>query len=280
MFIKARIILLSLLAVATSINAREMPRSLREAERLYANQRYSEASDKAKEFQKLFPSNVQALIILGMSDYNLNNYKDSVKWFKKAIHLSPNHPIASKYLTLLQELEYRSGPFSIEPSEADFSDPKVSAEFYKRGYFNTAYPKESEKSSPRTTGKPLEPVLIKQPLPPSTYRANSKVALDSNEKFSESTSTAAFMEKMAREALEDKRYIKAYLFYSQLSAGDPNNRTFRIEQAEAAFHLGRYAKVVELLLPITSKDNLDSLTNHQREKVINLLNKAASKSSK
>ena len=44
-----------LVALPSFVSAIEMPRSLRDAERLYANGRYAEASDKAKEFQKLYP---------------------------------------------------------------------------------------------------------------------------------------------------------------------------------------------------------------------------------
>ena len=66
-----------MLASTQQINCAEMPRSLREAERLYQKGKYSEASDKALEFQKLYPNNLQALIILGMSDFYLNNYKSS-----------------------------------------------------------------------------------------------------------------------------------------------------------------------------------------------------------
>ena len=271
MLCKTKKILAGLLILASAVNAREMPRSLREAERLYANGRYSEASDKAKSFQKLYPNNLQALLILGMSDYCLYNYQDSIKWFKKANQLSPNHPIASKYLTLLKEIEYRSGSFSQEPSEADFTDPHITADFYKRGYFNSIFPVESDNNDPGASTKLLEPALITGHLNPSTLRKKSDIALPNPGKATQSNSFYVFMEKMAREALTDKKYEKAYLFYAQLSASDPANRTYKIEQADAAYNLKRYAKVIELLLPISSKASLNSLTNKQKEKVKKLL---------
>ena len=138
----ANLIAISVIMLATIQQAMslEMPSSLREAEKLYQKGKYSEASDKALEFQKLYPNNLQALIILGMSDFYLNNYKSSKEWLKKAQKQSPNHPIITRYLELLRELEYRSGTFSIEPNEKDMNDPQVSADFYKRGYFGHAYP--------------------------------------------------------------------------------------------------------------------------------------------
>lgn len=266
-----------LVALPSFVSAIEMPRSLRDAERLYANGRYAEASDKAKEFQKLYPNNVQALIILGMSDFYLNNYKDSVRWFKRADQLSPKHPIVTQYMNLLKELEYRSGPFSIEPSEADFTDPETTAEFYKRGYFNTAYPSESQKDEPGASTKLLDPVLITEHISTPTLRLESELALPNPGEATASLFSETYMEKMAREALVDKKYEKAYLFYSQLSASDPNNKTYRIEQAEAAFYLKRYAKVMEILLPISSKASLDSLTDFQKDKAKKLLDMSANK---
>ena len=85
-----------------AVYSSEIPKTLREAEKLYQNGKYSEASDKALEYQKLSPNNLQALIILGMSDFYLNNYRNSKNWFQKAKKQSPNHPIVCKYLDLIK----------------------------------------------------------------------------------------------------------------------------------------------------------------------------------
>ena len=267
-----------MLASTQQINCTEMPRSLREAERLYQKGKYSEASDKALEFQKLYPNNLQALIILGMSDFYLNNYKNSKSWFLKANKQSPNHPIITKYLELLRELEYRSGTFSIEPSEKDMNDPQVSADFYKRGYFGHAYPVTSVKDEPGASVPLMDPVLIKEPISSAAIRLPSDLALPTPYPSVESLfSSESYMEQMAREAMEEGKYQKSYLFYSQLAASEPKNRSYLISKAEAAFKMKRYSTVLDLLLPISSKTSLDTLSEIQRNKVKKLLEESANK---
>ena len=267
-----------LFAAIPQTKGTEMPRSLREAEKLYQKGKYSEASDKALEFQKLYPDNLQALIILGMSDYYLNNYKSSKAWFKKAQKQSPNHPIITKYLELLRELEYRSGTFSIEPSDKDMNDPEESAEFYKRGYFGHAFPKTSVVDEPGGSAKLMEPVLIKEPISSAAIRLPSDLALPTPYPSVESLfSSESYMEQMAREAMEDGKYQKSYLFYSQLAASQPKNRTYLISKAEAAFKMKRYSTVLDILLPISSKASLETLSEYQRNKVKKLLEESANK---
>ena len=276
----ANLIVFSAIVFATiqQANGIEMPRSLREAEKLYQKGKYSEASDKALEFQKLYPNNLQALIILGMSDFYLNNYKSSKAWFKKAQKQSPSHPIITRYLDLLRELEYRSGTFSIEPSEKDMNDPQVSADFYKRGYFGHAFPVTSVTDEPGASSKLMEPVLIKEPISSAAIRLPSDLALPTPYPSVESIfSSESYMEQMAREAMEEGKYQKSYLFYSQLAASQPKNRSYLISKAEAAFKMRRYSTVLDILLPISSKNSLETLSELQRNKVKKLLEDSANK---
>ena len=271
-------VLLLLLSQTESVTSTEMPRSLREAERLYQKGKYSEASDKALEFQKLYPDNLQALIILGMSDFYLNNYNASKNWFLKAKKQSPQHPIVKRYLELLRELEYRSVSFSIEPTEKDMNDPQISADFYKRGYFGHAYPVTSIANEPGASAPLMEPVLIKEPVSSEAMRLPSDLALPTPYPSVESLfSSESYMEQMAREAMEAGKYQKAYLFYSQLAASESKNRNYLILKAEAAFKMRRYSKVLEILLPISSKASLETLPVIQREKVKKLLEESANK---
>ncbi len=280
---KKILVFLLLLTAVNSANSTEMPRSLREAERLYQKGKYSEACDKALEFQKLYPDNLQALIILGMSSFYLNDFKNSKNWFKKAQKQSSNHPIVTKYLELLRELEYRSGSFSVEPieqvtSDPQIRDPQVTAEFYKRGYFGHAFPKTSETNNPGASTNLMEPVLIKEPIASETLRQPSDLALPTPYPPVEYLlSSENYMEQMAREALESGKYHKAYLFYSQLSASEPKNRLYLISKAEAAFKMKRYSKVLEILVPISSKSSLDTLSEIQRDKVKKMLEESANK---
>ncbi len=272
------IIAILLIKTINSANSTEMPRSLREAERLYQNGNYSEASDKALEYQKLYPNNLQALILLGMSDFYLNRYNESKKWFKTAQKQSPKHPIITKYLKLLRELEYRSGTFSIEPSEQDMNDPNVSAKFYKRGYFGHAFPVTSIVDDPGASSKLLEPVLIKEPISSAAMRLPSELALPTPYPSVESLfSSENYMEQMAREAFEAGKYQKSYLFYSQLAASSPKNKSYLISKAESAFRMKRYSTVLEILLPISSKTSLEQLSEMQRNKIKKLLEESANK---
>ena len=268
-----------ILATSQLANSTEIPsRALRDAERLYQKGNYAEASDKALEYQKLYPNNVQALLILGMSDFYLNNYKNSKEWFTRVKKQSPQHPIATKYLTLLKELEYRSGPFTIERDEQNFDDPQVEAEYFKRGYFGPSFPVASIKGETGASTQLLDPVLIQAPIPSSSMRLTSEVANsipypNTNSLFLSEN----YMEKMAREALEAGEYQKSYLFYAQLLAHEPNNIDYLISKAESAFYMKHYAKVLEMLLPISSKNILDNLPELQRDKVKIMLDESAMK---
>lgn len=268
-----------LLVNIQSAYAREISsKSLREAERLYQKGNYEEASEKALEYQKYYPDSFQALVILGMSDYYLNNYKASKDWFNRAKKQDPKHPVVTKYLTLLKELEYRSGPFSGEPKDQNHDDPQVEAEFFKRGYFGHAYPVTSLKDEPGASSQILEPVLINEPVSSSAMRLTSKVANSTPYPSVKSLfSSENYMEKMAREAMEAGEYEKSYLFYSQLLAYEPNNINYLISKAEAAFYMKHYAKVLKQLLPISSKETLEKLPELQRDKVKIMLDESAKK---
>lgn len=273
--IAAFIIQLFSLKIVTS---REIPKTLREAEKLYQNGKYAEASDKALEFQKFTPNNLQALMILGMSNFYLNNYKSSKEWFQKAKKQSPNHPIIKKYLELLKELEYRSGSFSIEPQENDPKDSYVSAKFFKRSYFGHAFPNTSTSEDPGASTKLLEPVLIKEPISSASIRLPSDLALKTPYPSVESIfSFETYVEQMAREAFEAGKYQKSYLLYSQLAASEPKNRSYIIAKAESAFKMKHYSKVMETLVPISTKKSLDSLSELQRKKVIYMIEQSANK---
>lgn len=261
-----------------AVYSSEIPKTLKEAEKLYQNGKYSEASDKALEYQKLSPNNLQALIILGMSDFYLNNYRNSKNWFQKAKKQSPNHPIVCKYLDLLKELEYRSGSFSIEPQDKDPNDSYVSAKYFKRGYFGHAFPNTSLSEDPGASTKLLEPILIKTPISSESIRLPSELATKTPYPSVESIfSSESYVEQMAREAFESGKYQKSYLLYSQLAASEPKNRSYLIAKAESAFKMRNYSKVMEILLPISTRNNLETLSVIQRNKVINMIEKSANK---
>lgn len=268
---------LLLASLSSSLMSKEMPRSLREAEHLYQNGKYEEASDKALEFQKLYPDNLQALLILGMSDFYLNDFESSKNWFLKAQRKSPKHPIVTKYLNLLRELEYRSGIFSIEPSQKILDDdPMVKAEFFKKGYFTHAFPKESEVNHPGAPVGPLEPILLKEPVATITMRLESDLALpipypDLERLFSDTE----YVEKMADEAMKDHKYKKAMLLYSQLYRSNPDKPKYLISQADAEFHMKRYQRVLDLLTPIASRKSIRSMPEEEKNRLRTIFKESA-----
>lgn len=263
----AGIAVFGLVTMAALLGGAEMPRSLRKAEKLYQNSKYSEAAKEALDFYQTSPNNLQCIIILGMSNFYLNNYRSSKKWFNKANQLSKNHPITAKYLELLKELEYRSGPFSIEPSEAETGDPAVTHKELKKGYFNTI---SSIPSSPFLSHSAI-------PLPPPSSFLPPLLSSPSPAPSSKSLLTLNYMEKMAREAFEAKKYEKAYLFYSQLAAAKPKNYKYAVSKAEAAYQLRRYSTVLDILLPLSSKNSIESMETADQTRLKLLLDASANK---
>ena len=290
----------SLFIAVSQLLAVEMPRSLRKAEKLYQNGKYKEASKEALKFQQSSPDNLQCLIILGMSDFYLNDYKSSKKWFKRAKELSKKHPIATRYLDLLRELEYKSGTFGIEPSDTDLTDPEVSGKYFKRAFFGTAFPVESkpnemEKKAHLLEPVMLEPVVIKnnkiifesasetaeikvsESKPIYSYEATESAKIEDQNSIIENSAATDYMTIMAKEAMKEQKYEKAYLFYSQLLASQPKNRLYAISKAEAAYHLKKYSTVLSILTPISSKSSLATLSEEDRAKMKSLIEKSANK---
>ena len=253
----------------------EMPRSLREAERLYQQGNYAEAYDKALELQSFYPDNFQGLLVLGMSSFYLNDYESSWNWFIKAQKKSPKHPIVTRYIELLRELEYRSGPFTSGPYAPDPIEPMNTAKFYKKGYLSANVPILSNPEDPGSPVKPMEPILITDPIATSAMRLESDLALPTPYPHIGSILSADYFKQMAAEAMKKQEYEKAYLFYSQLSADEPKNREFIICQAEAAYHLKRFQKCYDLLLPLAQKSSLATLSEENQKKVRELIRESA-----
>lgn len=214
---------------------KEMPTSLREANRLYQAGQFSAAISLAKKSVVYAPEDVQAMLILGMSYFNEKNYPEARDWFRKAVQRKPKHPIARKYIGLIQEIEHRYGPFSSSLSTAQESkDPTISGEAFKKGWFGHSFPKESEKA--------------KDYFEPEKHKP-ARIALEVDaplEKILIEKSVAS----MAKEAFDSKLFLKSYLFYSQLLAANPNNRSYLVGKAGAAFHMKRYQEVIKTLGPM------------------------------
>ncbi|MDD3145790.1 MAG: hypothetical protein PHD82_00690 [Candidatus Riflebacteria bacterium] len=266
--------LLALLLLAAPVHAVEMSPALRESERLYQSGRFEEAALKAREFKRFFPDDFQNLLILGMSDFHAGNYLEASDIFRLAARKNPRHPIVVRYSELLREIEYRSGPFSLDPDRQDQSDKMVTAEYFKRGFFGPSFTHTSEAADSGLPPTPLDPVLIKKPLATESFNADypvSQLALPAPHPYMESILTAESMAEMAERAFEKGEFQKSYLFFSQLTASAPHNRRFLIGKSEAAFHMKRYRQVLEILGPMVAAGSIESFSEQQRQKIKHLM---------
>jgi len=234
----------------------ELQPSIREAERLYQSGRYDEAVVKAGEINRFFPDDLQTLLILGMSEFNNENYLQSSRWFKQAHKKSPRHPLVQKYTDLLREIEYRRGePFSKEPEVPGGSDNTATAAYFKRQFFGPSFTTIS--------GIKEEP-----------QHATAPLALQPTHPPHEGSSSEFSVWLMAEEAQKSGNIEKAFLLFSQLLAENPDNRKFLLGKAEAAFHMKRYRDVIANLGPALALPGSAGFTAEEKFKAETLLKHA------
>lgn len=234
----------------------ELQPSLREAERLYQAGRYQEAAIKAGEINRFFPDDFQTLLILGMSEFNAENYLQASRWLKQAHKKAPRHPIVIRYTSLLKEIEHRRGqPFNTDPEIVARSDNTATAVYFKRQFFGPSFT--------QTSGAKIEP-------PVATAPTALKMVYPPDERGSSEYTVWL----MADEALKAKNFEKAFLFFSQLLAENPDNRKFLIGKAESAFHMKRYREVIAGLGPALTLPEPAGFTQEERFKAERLLKHA------
>jgi tetratricopeptide (TPR) repeat protein len=202
------------------------------------------------------------MLIIGMSHFNQNDYPQARDWFRKAVRKSPRHPIATRYIALLQEIEHRFGPFSTDIATAQESaDPVISGEAFKKGWFGHGFPHESPK-----TDKYFDPAKnIPAPVALEVEPPIKKILIEKS------------VAKMADEAFQNKLYLKSYLFYSQLLSAEPQNRKYLLGKADSAFQLKRYDEVVQILGPIMLAATPEKLENEDMQKAQKLMQAAREK---
>lgn len=238
--------------------ALEFQPSLREAERLYQSGRYQEAAVKAAEINRFFPDDLQTLLILGMSEFNAENYLQATRWFRQAHKKAPKHPIIVRYIGLLKEIEHRRGqPFNTDPEIIARSDNTTTAQYFKRKFFGPSFTQTSGAKTEPTTA--TAPTALKMVYPPDEHGSSEYTVW-----------------LMADEALKSKNFEKAFLFFSQLLAENPDNRKFLIGKAESAFHMKRYREVIAGLGPALTLPEPAGFTREERFKAERLLKHARS----
>lgn len=249
---------LLLISAATCLGSKELQPQLREAERLYQAGRYQDASRTADDLLRFFPDDFQALLIAGMSAYNSNNYLQAQQHFKKAHAINARHPLVVEYVGLLREIEYRSGSLSQVPLQPPDSNEYETAGYFKRGFFGPGFT--------HTSGKVLDPA-----------RATAEVALAMPHPSTESIFRAQSVVDIAKKAFDQGEYNKAYLFYSQLLASEPTNRSYLLGRAESAFHMKRYRQVVDMLGPLLAAPETYGFSDKEINKARQLLGNARQK---
>ncbi|GAB4273957.1 MAG: hypothetical protein Kow0029_13970 [Candidatus Rifleibacteriota bacterium] len=241
------------------LTAGELSASLREASRLYQAGQYSAAISVAEKVNEYSPESVEAMLIIGMSHFNSKNYVDAKTWFRKALNKSPRHPIAVRYVSLIKEIEHRYGPFSSDLISARASeDPVKKGEAFKKSWFGHSFPKESEKTSDYfdQSKKIPAPIALEVEPPIEKILVEKSVA------------------RMANEAFAEKRFLKSYLFYSQLLSANPGNRSYLIGKAKSAFALKRYQEVIKILGPILMAAEEKSFSEPEFKLAKDLIQKA------
>lgn len=205
-----------------------MDKTLREANRLYQIGLYEEAKNTALRYHNYFPKSVDAMLLLAMTTFNQKDYLESKEWLRKISLLDPNNIIAANYTKLIKEIEHRYAPLSIEPDIRRINQEFQTAEDYRRGWLGPNFPIFSKERM----DEPIAPTAtpIPHPVEPS-ITMNNTVA------------------EIAKQALEEKNYTKAYLFYSQLVEANQSRRTYLVGKAEAAYYLEKHEEVIELLGP-------------------------------
>ena len=248
-----RALLFSLIAAiiaAASLSGSELEERLREANRLYYAGRYPEAKGYALDFHRFFPEDLNAIALLGMTTFASKEYDEAKKWFRMLLQKKPKHPVALRYAALIQEIEHRKGSVSFDPVERTKNDSYETARDFKRGWFGPSFPVFS--------GEPANVPLAQTALP-TPYPTEPDLTTNNT------------VATIARQALNEENFIKAYLFYAQLLEADRGNRSFLLGKAEAAFHMKRYREVVQIIGPYLASENPTGFTPEELIKADELL---------
>lgn len=254
-----RALLLSLIMaffVVATVRSSELEARLREANRLYYAGRYAEAKSYALEFHEFYPDDLNAISLLGMTTFASRNYDEAKKWFRILLQRKPTHAIALRYAALIQEIEHRKGSVSFDPGERAENDSYETAREFKRGWFGPNFPVFSDEPAQ----VPLAHTALPMPHPTEPEMlTNNTVA------------------SIARRAMNEENFIKAYLFYSQLLEADRDNRSFLLGKTEAAFHMKRYLEVVQIMGPYLASESPTGFTPEELIKADELLTTAKDK---
>ena len=214
------------------LEARELSTPLREAgERLRAGE-FAEARRLAESVHRLYPGEIEPLLLLMEIEIAAGRPAQAKPWFARAAALNRHHPLVGMYQRVFKEIEHRRGrlPGQAAVSPASVEDRVETADSFKRGWFGTG----ALHTFPRVAIDPAS-------LPPTMASLTRGIFL------------ARTLEEYAREAMANRRFLQAYLYYTELIERHPEVEAYRIGKAETALEMGRAREARGLLLPLYAR---------------------------
>lgn len=221
-----------------ALEARELSAPLREAtERLRAGE-FAAARQLAESVHRMYPREIEPLLLIGEIEIAAGRPAEAKPWFAQAAKLNRHHPLVAMYQQVFKEIEHRRGPFpgQAKPGPSPADDKTETANRFKRGWFGTGATQSFPKVAIATSS--VKPTMAS---------------------FTHGIFLARTLEEYAREAVQNRRFLQAYLYFTELMDRHPQNDAYRIGKAETALEMGRGREARGLLLPLYVKNPGDPL---------------------
>ncbi|NLI76421.1 MAG: tetratricopeptide repeat protein [Candidatus Riflebacteria bacterium] len=258
---------LLLFALSPAGFGKELSPPLREASELLRLGRLAEARTLAGSVQRAFPDNVEALLLLGRIEVAAGRLAEAKTWIRLAGSRSPRHPLVTRYMRLFEEWEHRHGPLSTEYLPLPTADPDLTAKRFKRGWFGPNFlytaprvgvasvPASAADLTPAGVAATWTTPRIRTPddgapggLPmPGQGPDGRNPGGRTPDVFVKNTQVLE-----AEEALAQRQFLKAYLLFSRLLAGEPDRPLYLVGQARADLGMGRFRDARRLLDPFVA----------------------------
>ena len=220
------------LGIQSQAAAGELLRPLREAAELYRTGHYNAARERCQRLYQAFPNRIEPLLLFMQIEKADSRLQNAYRWLRRAAALKPRHPLVLEYQRVFEEYQHRFGPLTKDVGPQPSRDDAFTAREFKKGWFGPQFLRTSQKRETKLTKYSETPSFT--PPPPG------KLEL----------SIAA----IARSSLQEQRYLKAYLFYSQLHRESPHETAYLLGKAEAAIGLNKMNEALQILNSVWSDD--------------------------
>ena len=204
---------------------RELMKTLREADQLYRTGHLDAARRRADDAHRLFPDHLEP-ILLGMQiDRAAGRMTEAYLRLRQAAAINPRHPIVIEYQRLFRLYQQRFGPLPVDPGPRPGPDLSRTAQSFKKGWFGPSFLAASQRKTTTALADGVRPETAGAP-PGALPEAVAVIA---------------------HTALHEQRFLKAYLYFSQLHREFPHQTNYLLGKAEAALGLGRHQEARNLL---------------------------------